>query len=364
MSALSAMPAGLPTLPEVRSATFDHLGSFADWCESISAKTQTQFAEIAQQVRTPGGTNWEGSAANAAIHHADADVRKLRGWGWAHQDAAAVARRGQETLEASKRLVLDAVDDAERDGFMVSGEYRVVDTRPVLTQEQLIERQTQADAHSSFIRHRVANLVANDATVASQLITATADFGNLKFDETPGTTSGRRDGIQLVDWRQDGPHQPGGGYGSYHYGYEFSTPEGWTNDQVMSEVQHNFNKYFTFTADKSEIMNGAKINLKGPFGEYEPVQVTSVTPNSFSFVSLPGHSEGAGRVIRFDIVPAPASPIPGQLNWELQVAASGPLSKGSLIPGASWANKAIWQVFANNLNARLPSLPPTATSDW
>ncbi|HTM86184.1 MAG TPA: hypothetical protein VL179_15035, partial [Mycobacterium sp.] len=105
MAALGALPAGLPTLPEVRSVTFSHLGSFADWCESVSARAQSGFAEIAQQVRAPGGTEWEGAGAEAAINQADMDVMKLRGWGWVHADATAVARRGQETLEAGKRLV-------------------------------------------------------------------------------------------------------------------------------------------------------------------------------------------------------------------------------------------------------------------
>lgn len=211
MAALGALPAGFPTLPEVRSATFDHLSSFADWCEKVSAKAQSGFAEIAQQVRTPGGIEWEGAGADGAIHQADADVMKLRSWGWAHGDAAAVTRRGKQTLEASKQLVLDAVDDAERDGFVVSGHYRVVDTRPVYTEEQLAERQTQAEAHASFIRHRVANLVAEDSALTSRLETATADFGNLRFNESRGQPDAKHDdGVQLVDHKtfKDAPAPP------------------------------------------------------------------------------------------------------------------------------------------------------------
>lgn len=175
--------------------------------------------------------------------------------------------------------------------------------------------------------------------------------------------------FDMVDWKQgppsdpndpyyDNPPEPGGGYGSYHYGYEFSTREGWTDEQIMDEVKQNFNKYFTFTGDQSQLVEGATINLKGPAGEDEPVRVTSMSPTGFSFVSLPGHSEGAGRVIKFGISPSGSSPIPGRLNWQLDVAASGPLSKGSFVPGASLGNKFIWQIFANNLDSRLPSLPP------
>lgn len=212
--------------------------------------------------------------------------------------------------------------------------------------------QALQTAHASF------------ASLAGQVQTLTA-----QLPQTGGASGADGPKVDLVDWTQgppsdpndpyyEHPPEPGGGYGSYHYGYEFSTREGWTDQQIMDEVKKNFNNYFTFTGDQSQLVEGATVNLKGPLGENEPVRVTSMSPNSFSFVSLPGHSEGAGRVIKFSISPSGSSPIPGRLNWQLDVAASGPLSKGSLVPGASLGNKAIWGVFAENLDSRLPSLPP------
>jgi hypothetical protein len=159
----------------------------------------------------------------------------------------------------------------------------------------------------------------------------------------------RQPKILAVDFREspapeEPPPDPGGGYGSYHYGYQFSTTEAWSQQQIMREIQNNFNQYFTFTGDQPKIVEGAVINLDGPAGP-EPVKVTRVTDTSFSFISLPGHHEGAGRVIEFSIVPAAASPVPGRLNWELRVEASGPISGLSVIPGTSWFNKGVWQVF-------------------
>jgi hypothetical protein len=193
-------------------------------------------------------------------------------------------------------------------------------------------------------------------------------LGNQKFGGSNGestTGDSRKPKIQAVDFRQSPlpeeppPPEPGGGYGSYHYGYPFSTSEAWSQQQIMREIQKNYNKYFTFTGDQPEIVEGAVINLNGPAGP-EPVKVTKVTDTSFSFISLPGHHEGAGRVIEFSIVPAAASPVPGRLDWELRVEASGPLSDLSLVPGASWFNKGVWQVFANNLDGRLPISPPNS----
>lgn len=193
-------------------------------------------------------------------------------------------------------------------------------------------------------------------------------LSNQRFASDNGDSASgdpRKPKIQTVDFRESPapteppPPEPGGGYGSYHYGYQFSTSEAWSQKQIMQEVLNNPNKYFTFTGDQPKIVEGAVINLNGPAGP-EPVKVTKVTDTSFSFISLPGHHEGAGRVIEFSVVPAAASPVPGRLNWELRVEASGPLSGLSVLPGASWFNKGVWQVFANNLDSRLPISPPSS----
>lgn len=208
---------GLPTLSELKSSSFSHLGQAADWWDQIANKTESTFQEVAQQVRRPGGVEWEGAAGDAAAERADADLFKVRGRAWAWQDAAAIARRGQDQLEAGQRSALDAVNDAERDGFQVGDDYRVTDTRRSTSSEQLAERQGEAEAHSSYIRHRVAALVANDQHIANELRTATADFGNLNFQESPVAADDAIVGdsnkhIEAVDrtWKQ-GPDQPGTG---------------------------------------------------------------------------------------------------------------------------------------------------------
>jgi hypothetical protein len=84
------------------------LGQFADWCDQIANKTHSAFEEVAKEVHAPGGVEWEG--ADAAIDRAATDLVTVRGWVWGHQDAAGIARRGQERLEAGQREALDAVD--------------------------------------------------------------------------------------------------------------------------------------------------------------------------------------------------------------------------------------------------------------
>jgi hypothetical protein len=123
-------------------------------CDRICSKAERALTQLAQKVRAPGGVEWEGAAGATAIAQADADVVKVGPFLWGLPDAAAIARRGRDTLGAGQRLALDAVEDAERDGFEVNEDYSVTDTRECTTREQYDQRQAAADAHSTFIRHR------------------------------------------------------------------------------------------------------------------------------------------------------------------------------------------------------------------
>jgi hypothetical protein len=185
---MAGMPSLLgrwPTLSELRSSTFDHLGQFANHCEHISGKADKALEQLARDVRAPGGVEWEGAAGDAGIDQAETDVVRARPFLWSLPDAAAIARRGQDTLEAGKRLALDVVDEAERDGFQVGEDYSVRDTREVSTREELAQRQAQAEAHSNCIRHCVSYLVAHDQTIATQLKETAAGWGKLTFPESP-----------------------------------------------------------------------------------------------------------------------------------------------------------------------------------
>jgi hypothetical protein len=355
------MPASnpIPSLTQVRAWDTGHLTEAAGRWTDAATMWEDAFTHMSSQIASPGGTRWEGVGAEAAQERAYSDRLKVTGLADQLHDAASLARRGADQISYAKDRVLDAVRRAEQAGFTVGQDFSVT-SRDSGTSAQLAA--SQAEALAADIRARLGELIVVDQMTSAEIASATAGVGDVKFHDVEKRADDE-DTIKLVDFKQgpadDGatPQVPGGGYGSYHYGYQLSTSESWTKEQIMSEIQQHFNNYFTLTADEGELVNGATVNLKGPFGENEPVKVTSLTPDSFSFVSLPGHNEGSGRAITFSIVPSSDNPVPGRLNWDLRVAASGPLSKGSLIPRASWLNKGVWQVFADNLNAKLPSLP-------
>lgn len=117
---------------------------------------------------------------------------------------AAAARRWQDELEAGTRTALDAVDDAERDGFTVNQGYRCTDTRRSATAAEFAQRAAAAEAHANYIRHHVATLVANEARITGELKAMTAGWGTLTFPESGGGVK-----AQPVDRTfKQGPDQP------------------------------------------------------------------------------------------------------------------------------------------------------------
>jgi len=303
---------------------------------------------------------WTGGAANAYAtanaDHAEAFGRLAdldQRLGAKVDQSALVVDAGRRNLDAVRQWVLDAA------ATVPPGTNREQTLMPIVQRglSQLTGIVTKSNGDLNRIGNEIGGLRGEyDALRNQRFAEQNSDSGN---------GGAQKPRIQAVDFRESPapdeppPPDPGGGYGSYHYGYQFSTNEAWSQQQIMQEVLNNYNKYFTFTGDQPKIVEGAVINLNGPIGP-EPVKVTKVTDTSFSFVSLPGHHEGAGRVIEFSVVPAAASQVPGRLNWELRVEASGPVGGASAVPGASWVNKGIWQVFADNLNSRLPISPSSS----
>ncbi|KAA8958680.1 hypothetical protein [Mycobacterium sp.] len=184
------MRPGLPTRSQLRMASFTHLGHAAQWWERLGATAESVFGELASAVPAPGGIDWQGAAGTAAAEHAATDLVAVRTRASAWSQAAMIARLGQDRLIAGTALALEAISDAERDGFAVGEDYSVTDARPASSRQQQIERMARAQAHAGYIRHRVAALVAADTELSAQLKTATAGFGQLSFAESPPTLPG------------------------------------------------------------------------------------------------------------------------------------------------------------------------------
>jgi len=175
-----------PTLSQLRASDYSYFAQLGSYLQKISPKAQTALEGLADDVTRPGGVHWEGAAANAAIAQAQADVVTARTVMWSWDDVAASTQRWQEQLEAGTRTALDAVDDAEADGFEVGEDYSVTDTYEAETEEEYDERLEEAEAHAGLIGHRVSTLVGNEALINGQLRAMSAGWGALDFKQSGG----------------------------------------------------------------------------------------------------------------------------------------------------------------------------------
>jgi hypothetical protein len=116
----------------------------------------------------PGGTTWEGDAADAAQDLTWRDLVRVRRCAEALRTAARIAQTGAESLCDVKRLALSAIDDAQTSHFIV-GEDLSVAHSPQHAADRLIMGQAHADDHAEDIKYLAANLVALDNDIARRL---------------------------------------------------------------------------------------------------------------------------------------------------------------------------------------------------
>jgi hypothetical protein len=183
----------IPTLSELRASDYSYFGQLGSYLQKISPKAESSLEELAEDVTRPGGADWEGMAADAAVAQAQADLVKARTSMWSWDEVAASTQQWQEQLEAGTRSALDAVDDAEADGFEVGEDYSVSDTYDAETEEEYEERLEEAEAHAGLIGHRVSTLVANESLINGQLRAMSAGWGTLNFKEDGGGQPGDGD---------------------------------------------------------------------------------------------------------------------------------------------------------------------------
>jgi len=131
---------------------------------------------------------------------------------------------------------------------------------------------------------------------------------------------------------------------NYTYDYPIASPPHPSPQQVLKLATTHFQSLFPFPSCGNILTVGQTCNL-GP-GPTNPIEVVDISPSSFSFLSLPNHAEGAGRVILFSFF---VDTTANGLN--LDVFAKGPWSAGAQVTVNTGAAKALWQSYANNLKA-------------
>ncbi len=118
MPAVPGAPAP-PTLSRIVNWDITHLKTAArDWA-SVAEGWEDTFSTAHRAALAPGGTDWDGHAAEATQQRTLADLFKVRGLADTLHSSAGIASKGAEDLESAKQQVLESVRRAEEAGFDV-----------------------------------------------------------------------------------------------------------------------------------------------------------------------------------------------------------------------------------------------------
>lgn len=197
------------TRADIEAWSTTHLETAATHFKSVAGHWEGHFETIHTGMLRPGGTAWEGTAADNAAERSWADLVKVRGAGDALYAAAGHATNGADDIAWAKRQLLDAITEAEEAGFTVGQDFSVIDKSGGELMRTTVARQQQAQAFATEISTRVQTLVSIDQQVATQITGALAPLESLSF---PQDHEGAAPTVKAVDYhrfkQEPGPADP------------------------------------------------------------------------------------------------------------------------------------------------------------
>lgn len=172
--------AGVLSLSQLLGWDTKHLHqAVTDWTNTAERWEET-FTNVHRGTLAPGGTSWEGAAAEAAQDRSFGDLVTMRGLSESLREAAAVARRGADQLDHLKRQAMDAINDARESGLTVGEDLSVTDASQYGGLRIALVRH-----HAAIIAAHVTALRAADNEIAARLGTATAALAEHRHADEP-----------------------------------------------------------------------------------------------------------------------------------------------------------------------------------
>jgi hypothetical protein len=198
---MPAVTAVAPTLSQIQAWSTDHLETAATHWTQTADTWEDAFTKIHREAPYPGGTPWEGAAAEAAVLHTGTDRVVVVGAADSLHSAATAARYGAEEIAGARQLALQAADEAQAAGFTVGEDLSVSSRQNGGPPAVQAARQAQAQLFAATIRARAENLVAVDTEVGSHVSAAIAGVNTAQFGDTPVTPPPptKKPEIQAVD---------------------------------------------------------------------------------------------------------------------------------------------------------------------
>jgi hypothetical protein len=200
----AATASPLPTKSQLQRWESTHLTDAASQWRSSATQSEDLFDQHRATVAAPGGTEWGGEAKDAALQRAATDLAVVRQQSALQRGGADIAEQGAGDVRAAQRAALDAIREAEANGFIVSEDLSVNDTR-TSDPDTAVARHTAATEHAEDIRWNAERLVQTDGLVGRQLAQKVSELQGIRFD---GEGDATKDGIiQAVDFKQGPPGQ-------------------------------------------------------------------------------------------------------------------------------------------------------------
>ncbi|BBZ22130.1 alpha/beta hydrolase [Mycolicibacter hiberniae] len=248
---------GLPTLSEVRAASWDHLRASAAAWRNLGRTWESAFTEVHQSSLRPGGTDWTGSGGEAFQDRAYLDLVKIRTPVDTTDTLAGIAERGADAQDGTKSSVLDTVDEIENDNFTVGEDWSVTDRITWYSSAaELEQRELEAEGHRSYLMSKVYKLVLDEDDLSRTLTTASAGlhefgFGDEGADGGAGGVGVRGPGLPPDDpqqftqwWTHLSEAQKDAVYDSDHFignhpGMPFADKTHYNNERHLPELMAN-----------------------------------------------------------------------------------------------------------------------------
>jgi hypothetical protein len=202
----------VPGLSQIDAWDSEHLSGAATFWTTAAQTWDDAFTTVYRDAPFPGGTAWEGEAADAAVLRVGKDRLTVLAAVDALHGAASIARSGASEIQAARQVALKAVNDAQAAGFTVGEDLSVTSRITGGPPAFQAIRHVQAEAFAANIRSQAAALAAVEERIASRISTATAALSSIQFDPDPAIPPNRKPSIQAVDNRifpQEPPPPPG-----------------------------------------------------------------------------------------------------------------------------------------------------------
>lgn len=168
------------------------LDDAAERWHAMAAESETAFAQHRANIVN---TDWLGDAKDAVVNRASADTVVVGNQGAVQREGAQIAQDGSAGIQAAKREALEAITEAEANGFKVGQDLAVRDTRRIDV-TTMAARTMAAREHADDIRWFAERLVQADDFVGQRLQEKAVELAEIRFE---GEGDGRDSPVQLVN---------------------------------------------------------------------------------------------------------------------------------------------------------------------